>query len=64
MPIRNQFQTEAQFLEALRDWFAGCALTGWLACASPMIDDAGKKVKAPDMWLYADAIISSRRAHP
>lgn len=31
MPIRSQFETEAEWLDHLRSWFAGQALAGQLA---------------------------------
>ncbi len=31
MPKRDEFKTEAEWLEHLRLWFAGMALQGWIA---------------------------------
>jgi hypothetical protein len=32
MPARCNYGTEAEYLAALRDWFAGQALTGIVSC--------------------------------
>ena len=43
---------------SLRDWFAGQALAGMLAC--PDTDPITTKMFASDAYLYADAMLAER----
>lgn len=59
MPTRPQFETEKEWLEHLRLWFAGQALAGDLAATPnfrPSI--AGSAERA---YAYADAMLAERQ---
>lgn len=61
MPVRNQFDNENDFQRALRDWFAGQALSGLLArnygsLQSPM----GFANLAKDATTLADFMLRAR----
>ena len=61
MPIRPQFETEAEWIEHWRMWFAGQALAGQLS------DGAGVWVAkdcARQAYAYADAMIEARKVKP
>lgn len=62
-PIRSQFETEADFLDALRDYFAGQALVGIInACAMDTLEN-GEKIEemfARKAYYVADAMLLAR----
>ena len=56
MPSRNQFTMEADFLVALRDWFAGQALTALVPKTHAEFPD----VLARRAYAIADAMLAER----
>jgi hypothetical protein len=65
MPIRHEFATEAAFEEALRNWFAGQALGGFVAAPSLIHeanskDDNAASVIAAWSYQFADAMLAER----
>lgn len=55
---RENYKTEAEYLAALRDWFAGQALAGLLA--SPLTsDDSNAVIRA--CYAAADAMLEARK---
>lgn len=60
MPLRNQFETEAEWLEHLRLYFAGQALIGLVT--TPETDDATFDEIATRSWNLADAMLRQRSA--
>jgi hypothetical protein len=69
MPVRHEFATDAAFEEALRNWFAGQAMIGLLACGEPfsVSRDGGAFAEVPlaealpvVAYGLADAMLSTR----
>lgn len=59
----NGFRREAQDGMTLRDYFAGQALAGWLACPNTKPLDTTEKY-AVEAYRLADAMIAAREAKP
>ena len=78
MPTRNQFLNDADFTDALRDWFAGLALVGILASPNYRAvyidpddpnssDDDAKEVMHELAWSsydIAESMLSYRKDGP
>lgn len=64
MPIREQFPDDVSFQRALRDWFAGQALAGFLAHPTEpeLYSEAAEARKeiANACYLIADGMIAER----
>ena len=62
MPVRNKFDTHAEFTKALRDWFAGQALTGILSYHE---EQSWQHFEyAIEAYRYADAMLIAREKKP
>jgi hypothetical protein len=61
MPIRNQFNSEELFLEALRDWFAGQALSSCLKFMSGNTPEDYYERASAEAYSIADAMLSARK---
>ena len=55
MLARSHFASEAEYLEALRNWFAGQALTGLVVRGPWTFSDVAEKA-----YGYADAMLTKR----
>lgn len=61
MPIRSQFETEAEWLDHLRSWFAGQAIADILATVHPMSIEQEANAKLAGMaYAIADAMLAER----
>lgn len=65
MPIRSQFSTDADFLSAMRDWFAGQAMASLIlvpATAAIARQDGNLPTKTLALAAYeaADAMLAAR----
>lgn len=70
MPVRFQFENEADFLAALRDWFAGRVEVPWNAVIETLSIRGNKYPTVGEMaayraelkYLEADAMLARRKA--
>jgi hypothetical protein len=61
VPVRNNFDSDAEFWTALADYFAGQALMGHIACPIEP-DEYTHDQMAEEAYRYADAMLLAREA--